>query len=481
MKNRTKILATIGPASRDVDTLSRMIKAGTNLFRLNFSHGDHAYHSESLSNIRQAAKETGITIGVLQDISGPKIRVGVLQEPFELKNGDTLILQKDEMTGIREDTGKYRCNINHHWILDKLNIGGHVYLSDGMIQTHVDAIAENEVHLRIDHGGMLSSKKGVNFPNTPIGIDILTAKDIEDMGWGVQNGVDFMAISFVQCADDMINARKVLDDMGGDADLIAKIEKFDAVENIDAILEASDGIMVARGDLGIEMPYYKIPSIQKALIHKANTKAKPVITATQMMLSMTNNTTATRAEISDVANAVLDGSDAVMLSEETAIGIDPVNVIETMSRTISETEQIYNYNLFQHYEYEDDTDVIHESSVMLAHNLKCDAIVAISGSGLSVKKLARYRPSSPILAVLANEKVARKLTLVWGVSRPIIINRGTTEQMLKDIVLKYMENHVFDFTRSYIVTSSEPSKGIPGSTNQIRILKSNELKHFFEK
>ena len=327
MEKRTKILATLGPASHSVEMIEGLIKAGANMFRLNFSHGSHEYHLETLNNIRTAMKNVGKTVGILQDISGPKVRIGDLTEPFELYRDDIITFLKDEIVGYKKAEKEYVVSINYPDILGKVKIDEYIYLYDGTIRAKVIEVG-NEVKAKIENHGILSSRKGVNFPNTVIDIDVITKKDEKDIAWGVENEVDYFAISFVQNAKDMKNARKLLNGYKGK--LIAKIEKFDAVANIDEIIEASDGLMVARGDLGIEVPYYDVPTIQKMLIKKANIKGIPVITATQMLLSMTQNERATRAEISDVANAVLDGTDVVMLSEESAVGSDPINVVDTM-------------------------------------------------------------------------------------------------------------------------------------------------------
>ncbi len=330
MKKRTKILATVGPASDTLENIENLIKAGVNVFRLNFSHGTYEYHFDVLSKIRQAMKNLDLIVGVLQDISGPKIRIGELAHHFELKENDTIIFHKKTIIGKATSQNSYEVSINYPEILTQLCVGDYIYLYDGIIRTKVLRCEENKVEVIVENSGTLSSKKGVNFPNTALGVDVLTSKDKADMEWGVKNGVDFMAISFVQNESDMLNARDILTKLGGKQMLIAKIEKFDAIQNIDEILDASDGLMVARGDLGIEVPYYEVPNLQKMLIHKANLAAKPVITATQMLLSMTHSERATRAEISDIANAVLDGTDAVMLSEESAVGQHPILAVKTM-------------------------------------------------------------------------------------------------------------------------------------------------------
>ena len=478
MQKRTKILATVGPASDSVETLTALIKAGVNVFRLNFSHGTHEYHSKVLSNIRTAMRETGLLVGVLQDISGPKIRVGMLNEDFYFESGDRLDFQYEPCTGMKVGAHHYRLSINKSDILRMLNVDDAVYLHDGNIRARIVGINGECVQTKIENKGKLSSNKGLNFPNTRLGIEILTEKDKADMAWGVANKVDFMAISFVQNAQDMINAREVVRSCGGEIQLFAKIEKFDAVENIDEILRQADGIMVARGDLGIEVPYYRVPTIQKMLIDKANEHSKPVITATQMLLSMTEKDIATRAEISDVANAVLDGTDAVMLSEESAIGHNPVLVVETMVNTIQAIEEIYPFGKFD-FGYDDSMDVVNESAVRLGDSLNAEGIIAMTTSGSSAKKLSRYRPRMTIYAATHEERVARLLTIVWGVVPAYLIKKGRIEEMLSDIIQSGLNRSIIDKSQTYIFTAGYPI-GTPGTTNIIRILRENEITFFGE-
>jgi len=477
MKRRTKILATIGPASKDVQSLEKLIRAGVNVFRMNFSHGTHEDHSEVLKNIRQAMKNTGWIVGVLQDICGPKVRVGKLEQDFNLKKGDKLVFMKDETLGHQESEDRYVLSINQPSILDLMKKDEYIYLYDGRIRVKVDEVSPDAVMATVENDGTLASNKGVNFPNTRININVITDKDKEDMLWGIKNQVDFMAISFVQNAEDIKQAKAILDENGGTQDLIAKIEKFDAVENFDEILSVSDGIMVARGDLGIEVPYYTVPTIQKTLIKKANALSKPVITATQMLLSMTESEVATRAEISDVANAVLDGTDTVMLSEETAIGQNPDLAVETMSNTIIQAETVYRYNKLHEFESRDDKDVIDHATTTLATQLDANGILALTTSGMSAKKMSRYRPHVDILAVTHDEKIARRLTLVWGVAPAFSVRKNKFEVMLSEVMNKGLESGVIKRENTYIITAGDPV-GVPGTTNNIRILKEKEIEYF---
>lgn len=476
MQKKTKILATIGPASDSSSVLEGLIRAGVNVFRLNFSHGDHAYHSKILGKIRQVEKKVGKRVGVLQDICGPKIRVGKLKEDFELKSGDLLEFSRQEVLGKKIEKGRYKLSINQPEILDLLKEDEYIYLYDGNIRTRVVEVGKHVI-AKVENKGMLSSNKGVNFPNTKININIITKKDKKDLLWGVENGVDFVAISFVQNADDILQAREIISQYGGKTSLFAKIEKFDAVENIDEILKASDGLMVARGDLGIEVPYYKVPSIQKMIIKKANASSKPVITATQMLLSMAKNETATRAEISDVANAVLDGTDAVMLSEESAIGKNPVKAVVTMTNTIKETEKLYPFNKFDNFEFLDETDIITSSSARLAEELNAKAMITLTSSGQSAKKIARYRIKANILAVTHDEKTARALTIVWGINPAMTIEKTNLSKMLAKTIDKALFKDLIDLRDTYVVTAGYPT-GVEGSTNFIRILKRNQMEHY---
>ncbi|MBY0540090.1 MAG: pyruvate kinase [Campylobacterales bacterium] len=474
MEKRTKILATLGPASHSVEMIEGLIKAGANMFRLNFSHGSHEYHLETLNNIRTAMKNLNKTVGILQDISGPKVRIGDLKEPFELYRDDVITFLKDDMLGYKKADKEYVVSINYPDILDKVKIDEYIYLYDGTIRAKVIAIG-NEVKAKIENHGILSSRKGVNFPNTVIDIDVITKKDEIDIAWGVENEVDYFAISFVQNAKDMRKARNLLNGYKGK--LIAKIEKFDAVENIDEIIEASDGIMVARGDLGIEVPYYDVPTIQKMLIKKANLKGIPVITATQMLLSMTQNERATRAEISDVANAVLDGTDVVMLSEESAVGEDPINVVDTMHNIIAKTEGIYNYDKQYKFPYLDEFDVIQATVTKLADDLKANGILALTSSGKSALKMSRYRPRTPIYTFTHKKKVLNALTAVWGVEPIGTIKEAQASKMFQKMLKSLDEMGLLNRNGLYVATVGYPV-GMPGSTNTIKILTPSEIEYY---
>ncbi|AXH10692.1 pyruvate kinase [Malaciobacter halophilus] len=474
MIKRTKILATLGPASDSVEVIEGLIKAGANMFRLNFSHGDHAYHLQTLKNIKTAMKNLNTTVGILQDISGPKVRIGDIKEPFELHRGDVITFLKEDILGYKESNKSYVVSINYPELLDKVKEGEYIYLYDGTIRAKVIETGI-EIKAKVENHGTLSSRKGVNFPNTVIDIDVITKKDEEDIKWGVENKVDYFAISFVQNKKDMQHARELLGNYKGK--LIAKIEKFDAVENIDEILEASDGLMVARGDLGIEVPYYEVPTIQKNLIKKANLACKPVITATQMLLSMTHNERATRAEISDVANAVLDGTDVVMLSEESAVGDDPRNVVKTMSSIIAKTEEIYAFDKQSKMHYIDEFDVIQSTVTKLADDINAKGILALTSSGQSALRMSRYRPRTKIYAFTHKKKVLSSLTAAWGIYSIDTIKESQASRMFQKMLKTLDSKGLLDKTGPYVATVGYPV-GIPGSTNTIKILTQSEIEYY---
>lgn len=477
MKKRTKIVATLGPACESVEKIGELIGAGVDVFRLNFSHGTHAYHTQMLLNVREAMKRSGSIVGVLQDISGPKIRIGELEENFNLNCGDILEFVREDIVGYKVKEAHYRLSLNQKEIIDKLEMGQFIYLYDGILRARVVEIGVDSVRAVLENDGILSSKKGINFPNTRINVEVLTPKDRADIEWGVRNGVDFIAISFVQNAQDMLNARALVERCGGEQMLIAKIEKFDAIENIDEILEASDGLMVARGDLGIEVPFYEVPNIQKMLIKKANYASKPVIVATQMLLSMIKNQRATRAEISDIANAVLDGADAVMLSEESAVGEYPVLAVSAMFETICESEKEYAYHRFYEQEQEDVTTAIDEAAVKLAKDLSVSGIFSLTNSGSAARKLAKYRPNKPIYAITHSDVVRHQLTLSWGISPFVNVVHTSIGQILKVMIIKGLQMGVIDKNKLYIVTAGDPT-WMSGSTTMIRLLRKEEIEFF---
>ncbi|EAY17765.1 pyruvate kinase family protein [Trichomonas vaginalis G3] len=474
---RTKIVATIGPASDSLEVLEQLARAGVNVFRLNFSHSTHEYHKQTLDRIREVEKKVGFKIGVLQDICGPKIRVGKLENPFELHSGDKIIVRRDEIVGKKIEDHVYELSINHPQICDLIKVDEYIYLIDGAIRAKVTSVCKDHIETVIENDGILYSNKGVNFPNTKLNIDVITPKDKLDIEWGAKNDVDFVAISFVQHKQDVLNAKSLIKQYGGHGKVYSKIEKFDAIENIDEIIEASDGIMVARGDLGIEIPFYQVPACQKKIIHKANELCKPVITATQMMLSMVKNDMATRAEISDVANAVLDGTDAVMLSEETAVGDHPAAVVKAMAETIHEIEKIYPYGKYDEFKFADETEMVSSSTARLATRIGVKAIISLTASGQSAVKIARNRPECDILAVTHTDQIARVLTMVWGVTPVLLIKADRLNLMLASTIKGLLQNKSIADNHTYIMTAGYPT-GFVGSLNYVRILRKEQIEYY---
>ena len=456
---KAKIVATLGPSS--IDKIEDLIKAGVDVFRLNFSHANHKTHKESIKKIREIAKKLNSKTAILQDISGPKIRIGEIDGVLELKRGDKIKLVK------KNPKSKYDLTISYPEIIDQVNIGEYVFFADGSIRTKVIDKDKNSLTLEVKNEGVLSSRKGVNFPHSNLKISAITEKDKKDLIFGARNGVDIVAISFVNNKDDILKAKKILKENNASPWIIAKIETKKAVENLDEILEVADGVMVARGDLGIEVGVEKVPVIQKKIIRRANKLKKPVITATQMLLSMVNSPFPTRAEVSDVANAVMDGSDAVMLSDETTVGKYPIKAVETLKKVIIEIQSIYPF--FKKYEIED-KDAIAASVADLCKGIEPKAIVSFTSSGTTVRSIAKYRPKAPIIAVSHSRETSRKLKVVWGVEEiieiPKIKNPEKLIQKFKDIALR--ENILKEGDKIIITMGSIIGK--EGTTNMIRVV-----------
>ncbi len=466
---KVKIVATIGPATSSEDMIKKLMMAGVDVFRFNFSHGDYETHRENMDKIRKVSKEIGREVAILQDLSGPKIRIGDVKEPFYLHYEDQIWIVKDQIIGDKE-----KISLNHPEILDKLREGDRIYISDGMIRLKVIKKSKDGVLTKVIVGGMISSRKGVNFPSVRIDIPALTEKDKEDIKFGIKIGIDLVALSFVKSADEIISTKEFIRKNGGDAPVFAKIEKHEAIEDIDNIIEVSDGIMVARGDLGVEIDMEKVPVLQKMIISKCNDAGKPVITATQMLTSMLTSPRPTRAEVSDIANAVLDGTDAVMLSDETAVGKYPVEAVKVMKRTIQETEKIYPFYKNMPVD-EDVTTAIASAGSSLAKDLNARAIVSFTRSGRTAINVAKFRPECEILGITHDIKTFRRLNIVWGVRPYMIIEENlNTDQMLKSFVKKAYKE---DFTENDITIALLGFVGgVTGSTSIVRVLRKEDIK-----
>jgi len=431
---RAKIVCTIGPATRDMGTLEKLAEAGMNVARINFSHGKHDEHAEVCRRVRDISSR----IAVMQDLQGPKIRVGEIEDGMELARGSALILTSGDPAG-RQGV----VHIDYPKLAGDVRPGNDIFLADGIIHLTVDRIEKGDVLCRVLHGGTLTSRKGVNLPGVSISAPALTDRDREDLDFGIGLGVDYVALSFVRSAGEVVELRKILEAAGSEAKIVVKIEKREAVENIDGIMEASDAVMIARGDLGVEVPTDQVPVIQKELIRKCLAAGKPVITATQMLESMTTSELPTRAEASDVANAVFDGSDALMLSAETATGKYPVETVSMMAKII-ETAEGYALGPQWAWHTEDvlskpenaadsDTDAVTAGAVKIAGEVGANAIVVLTHSGRTARLIARRRPAVPVIALTDLEHVVRQLALVWGVETIPIESLDTTDQIFAAI------------------------------------------------
>ena len=434
MMKKTKIVATLGPASSDKEVLRQMFLEGLNVCRMNFSHGAHEIHAGIIKTIRELNEETGLNVAILADLQGPKIRTNDMEDNgVLLVNGSKVIIVTEKIIGTAE-----RFSINYSQLPEDVHPGECILLDDGkLILEVVKTDGKAEIEALVIHGGILSSKKGVNFPNTKISMPSLTDKDKEDLAFALEQNVDWIGLSFVRNARDIIELKHIINQSNGKAKVIAKIEKPEAIEDIDEIILASDALMVARGDLGVEIPYEKVPIIQKMLIKKCALQAKPIIVATQMMESMITNITPSRAEVNDVANAVLDGADAVMLSGETSVGNHPIEVIKTMARIVTEMESfegIYNKEEFP--EKNNDrfiSDSICFNACRLSQRVEADAIITMSFSGYTAYKIASHRPKAPIYVFTSNKQILTQLNLIWGVRGMYYDKRISTDHSIADI------------------------------------------------
>ena len=419
MQRRTKIVCTIGPATASETDLQALIEAGMNVARLNFAHGDHAEHGAVLARIRALVERLETPIAVLQDLAGPKVRIGtVANGSITLEAGHPLVLTTDPVEGSTS-----RVSVSYTNLPREVKAGDGLLLADGTIQLRVERVTEVDIHCRVVVGGRLSAHKGLNVPSGLSGLPILGEKDLSDLRFGLEQGVDYVGLSFVRTVEDVHTARAHIEALGGQVPVIAKIETQAALDHFDAIADAADGIMIARGDLSLETPFTRVPVVQKQLIAKANRRAKPVITATQMLYSMVSSVQPTRAEVADVANAILDGSDAVMLSEETAVGAHPVRAVEVMAAIARETEGgvLPDAPPLSSMELPlTEKEAVVQAACQLGARLRSDVIVTITATGETARFAAKCRTRQPILALTSNRDTYRRLALVRGVV-PLIL------------------------------------------------------------
>jgi len=468
---RTKIVCTIGPASESVEKLVALINAGMNVARLNFSHGDYEEHGNRIKNIREAEKITGKKVAILLDTKGPEIRTHNMENgAIELVEGEYITISMNEVLGTTE-----KFSITYPGLIDDVQVGSKILLDDGLIGLEVvDILREkNEIKTKILNNGVLKNKKGVNVPGVSVKLPGITEKDANDIIFGIEQDVDFIAASFVRRASDVLEIRALLEKHGDPLiKIIPKIENQEGVDNIDEILEVSDGLMVARGDLGVEIPAEEVPLVQKMLIEKCNRLAKPVITATQMLDSMQRNPRPTRAEASDVANAIFDGTDAIMLSGETAAGQYPVEAVQTMHRIASRAESALNHKeilALRSKETEHNfTDAICQSVAHTVINLDIDAVITPTESGHTARMVSKYRPKAPIVAITHSEKVAKQLNLVWGVYSRVGAVSSTTDEMLEQSVQESIMSGIVKHGHKVVITGGVPV-GEAGTTNIMKV------------
>jgi len=469
MLRKTKIMCTMGPACDSVETLKELIRSGMNAARLNLAHGDLDDHKGRIDRVRQAADELGATVSILLDIKGPEIRTGVLQEPsYHLQTNETLTLTTEQIQGTAS-----RVSVSYDGLTRDVAVGSRILIDDGLIELKVEAIEGTEIHCRILNGGVIKSRKGVNLPGVRTSLPGVTERDVMHIQFGIEQGIDIIAASFVRKASDIIEIRRLLEENNAShIQIISKIENQEGVDNLDEILEASDGLMVARGDLGVEIPVEEVPIIQKQMIQKGNAVGKPVITATHMLDSMQYNPRPTRAEASDVANAVYDGTDVLMLSGETAAGKYPIEAVRTMSAIAANIEASLNYDeIFQKktaIHKTNITEVISQAAVSSSLNLDAKAIITPTESGFSARMVAKYRPKAPIIAVTADERVQRRLSLFWGVipvNGPKVVS---TDAMFASALESGQKSGLLE-TGDLVVVSAGVPVGQSGSTNLIKI------------
>lgn len=473
LQRRSKIVATLGPATSSADMIRQLIKAGVNVFRLNFSHGTTETHEQNIALIRSEAKETGRAIGVLQDLQGPKIRVGVFQDGrVDLEAGARF----DLTCGDSSPGDSSRVGVTYEQLYSDVKPGDTLLLDDGRLSLQVQQVSGTTIETEVTLGGRLSNNKGINIPDADLSIPALTEKDVEDLIKGTELGVDWVAMSFVRSRDDLLLARHYLAREGSGAKLMAKIEKPGAVDRFSEILREVDGVMVARGDLGVEMAAEKVPLVQKRLIRACVEAGKPVVTATQMLESMISEPTPTRAEASDVANAIFDGTDAIMLSAETAVGSYPVEAVRMMDRIARTVENDPSYGdrmrAFHLPTDESTADVVSLGACEMAYNLHAELIVSFTSSGSTALRVSRNRPSAPILALTPNERAYRQLTIVSGVIPHIGPEISNTDEMVALARSAIEELGIGVPGGRFVITAGVPF-GQSGSTNLIRIERMN--------
>lgn len=455
--NKTKIVATVGPASNSKEMLIKLAVAGVDVFRLNFSHGTHEMHQIVINYLKEIRKEFGYHFAILQDLQGPKIRVEEVENNgVPLESGADFTITIERMVG-----NSQKASTSYQGLPKDVKPGDAILIDDGNIELKVISKNDKEVFTKVVYGGTLKSRKGINLPNTNVSAPSITEKDYADLLFGLQNDVDWVALSFVRNPDDVLSLRKIIQENHSEARIVAKIEKPQAVEHIDAIIEATDALMVARGDLGVEIEMADVPVVQKMLVKKCNEAGKPVIVATQMMESMIENPRPTRAEANDVANAVMDGADAVMLSAETASGKFPELVVKSMGKIISAIES--GVSAIYHRKFEPNassptfrSDMVIHSACVLAKNVEANAICSLTGTGYSAFAISRERPHANIFIFSRNRKLINKLSLLWGVRMFYYERHKSTDETISDIEEILREKGLLHIGDKFITLASIP-------------------------
>lgn len=476
MKRKTKIVCTIGPASDSKEVLRELMNSGMNVARLNFSHGTHEEHEKRIRTIKEVREELGLHVAILLDTKGPEIRTGKFEKPLVyLVRGQKYTLTVIDCLGNEE-----KCSISYKDLIQDVKIGDRILIDDGLIELQVDAVTDTDIVTTVINPGELKASKGVNMPGVRVNLPPVTEKDVADIEFGIKNGVDFIAASFIRKASDVLEIRRVLEKnnaMG--IQIISKIENEEGVNNLDEILAVSDGLMVARGDLGVEVPAEMLPYFQKKIISMCNRDGKPVITATQMLDSMIRNPRPTRAETNDVFNAVLDGTDAVMLSGETAVGAYPVEAVKTMAKISLAAEGAMNYeeqtaSRAKHGYGLDVTAAVSHATATTALEMKAAAILTATSSGFTASCVSRMRPKAPIVACTTNLATCRRLSLVWGVY-PMVMGEATSTDRIFDIAVDLAKRGGFVTEGDIVVISAGVPVGVSGATNLLKVQLVGEL------
>ncbi|GAB6153268.1 pyruvate kinase [Desulfosporosinus burensis] len=461
---RTKIICTIGPASETREKVQQLLTAGMNVARLNFSHGTHEEHGLRMAVLKEEAARAGKHLGILMDTKGPEIRTSMVPEKgIILNNGAVFILDTNLAMGSPKRVG-----ITYKELWQDVIPGTHILIDDGQLDLEVTSVQKEEITTIVRNGGILKSQKGVNVPGVPIRLPGVTEKDIEDIRFGIKQGIDFIAASFTRKAYDVLAVRQIVEEMGATVQIIAKIESQEGIDNLDSILEVADGLMVARGDLGVEVPVEEVPVYQKEMIHKCNLLGKPVIVATQMLDSMIRQPRPTRAEASDVANAILDGADAIMLSGETAAGQFPVEAVRMMDKIAKRTETTILEIKTTRHPHLNVAEAISYASYSIAGDLNAAAILTPTQSGLTARMISKYRPKALIVAATPFPEVARKLALQWGVESLVVQETPGTDQLLSVAVTAALNKDYIQTGDTVVITAGVPV-GKVGTTNMIKV------------